>query len=314
MAGRLLRAGVLGLAILPALYRFPAATIMADDRARTGTPWPYLLGGESRDAYLDARLTTYRAMARALPGLVPPGRAILLHHDARTYGLPVAALRGQEDADEPVLRRLARASATRMGLAKRLRQLNAGALAVNPVIASRYLAEVYPLPWDPRSLEVYRDFMARRVTRVWFSAAEDELNGAYAVLVLGDRDHVPGPVPLLPGTEPVWSRANYRMAVGGGAPDARVEAEVAAIREQLPGVGDAAYRLANYRFVTGDRVSAAVLYRQALAEGYVEGRLLARFAYSLPAGRERDGVLARLRARCGSEADALLSDAARWVR
>ncbi|MEK7476252.1 MAG: hypothetical protein AAB152_11560 [Candidatus Coatesbacteria bacterium] len=313
-AGRLLRAGVLGLAILPAMYRFPAAETMADDRVRADTPWPYLLGGQSRDGFLAGRLTTYFEMARALPGLVPAGRNVLLHHDARSYGLAIPALRGQEDADEPVLRRLARESAGPGELAKKLRQIDAGALAINPVIAYRYLAEAHPLAWDERSLGVYRDFAARRVTRVWSSPTEDERNGAYTVLVLGSRDHAPRPVPLLPGTAPVWSRVSYRAALGGGAPDAAVEAELLAIAARLPGVGEAWYKVGNYRFVTGARAKAAESYRRALADGYVEGILLARFAYSVPAGTEREGILARLRARCGPESGALLADAARWVR
>jgi len=312
--GGILRAGAFALAVLPAFTPFPAAMLMADDRARAGTPWPYLLGGESRDAFLDARLTTYRAMCRALPGLVPPRRAVLLHSDARAYGLPRPALRGQEDSDEPVLRRLARASATPGGLARRLRQLDAGAVAINPVIASRYLAEVYPLSWDDRSLAVYRGFAKRRVTAVWQSPTEDERNGAYVVIAFGNRDHAPRPVPLLPGTEPVWSRAAYRMTAGGGAPDQRVRAELERIAARLAGVGEAACRLGHYRFVTGDRAGAAAAYRRALAEGYVDGRLLARLSFCLPAGAERDGVVARLRDRCGAETDGLLADAARWVR
>jgi len=312
--GRILRAGAVLLAVLPALFRFPAAATMADDRVRVGNPWPYLLGGQSHEGFMAERLTTYRAMALALPGLVAPGRAVLLHHDARTYGLPRPGLRGQEDADEPVLRRLSRESMGPADLARKLRQINAGALAINPVIAFRYLTEAQPLPWDDRSLKVYRDFAARRVAEVWNSPTEDDLNGAYTVLVLGRRDRAPHPVPLLPGTAPVWSRASWRLVAGAVRPDPGIERELLAIRVLLPGVGEAACRLGHYFFVTGARARAAEWYRRAMAEGYVDGRLLARLALSLPEGRERDGVTGRLRARCGTEADGLLADAARWVR
>jgi hypothetical protein len=313
-AARLLRGAALLLAIVPAVFRFPAAETMADDRARWGNPWPYLLGGESAETFLTARLTTYRAMAKALPGLVEPGRSVLLHQDTRSYGLPVPALRGQEDVDDPVLRRLARESGTVADLGKKLRQLDVGALAINPVIAYRYLAEVHPLAWDDRALGVYRDFVARRVTGIWSSPTEDDLSGAYTVIGLGTRDHAPRPVPLLPGTEPVWARASYRMMTGGGGPDPRVEAELVAIAARLPGVGEAQSKLGNYRFVTGARAKAAESYRLALADGYVDGILLARLVYCLPLGRERDEAILRLRARCGPGAYALLDSAARWVK
>lgn len=307
--GKVLAGAAIVLTLAVRALPLPQALQM-DDRARFANPWPYLLGGQTRSGYLDERLTGYAAMSRALAQAIPPGRTLLQQDDGRFFDLPRAAVRAGVEGERPLLWHLARESATPAELEKKLlRQLRAGGISENSVLAFALLVPDHPFAWDDRALRLWAAVAARRLRVAWSADHEDRINGAFVVYRLTDRDTGrPDGLPALPGTAAVWARPTFlfeqaRQMHWGEQGFAPVERELLRLDALMPASGSAASKLANFHYGAGHRAQAWDWYQRAFRRGYVTCLTLvraARVAPSPPAARE---LLLRSRARSALSTD-----------
>jgi len=291
--------------------------LVVDDRARYANPWPYLLGGQTRSGFLDERLTGYAAMARALATTIPRGRTLLQQDDGRFFDLPCAAVRAGVEGERPLLWHLARESATPAQLEKKLlRQLRAGGIAENSVLAFALLVPDHPFAWDDRALRLWAAVAARRLRVAWSAEHEDRINGAFVVYRFADGD--PGPpagLPALPGTAAVWARPTFlfeqaRQQRWGARGFAPVERDLRRLEAIMPASGSAASKLANFYYGQGDRAQAWGWYQRAFDRGYVTCLTLVRAARCAPSPALARELLDRSRRRGANSTDQYLMEEA----
>ncbi len=292
--------GALAVTLLIRMFPYPAVALRADDRPLYGNPWPYVLGGQSREAHREEYLSSHEEMVHALRDVVPPSRKIVLLNDARSLNLPWVARQAGTMAERPLFWHLAKESWTPNELHKKFRQLGIGAIVENFLVAFRLLTPDHPFAWDERQLRVYRDFALQHLELSWSSNRQDIRNGGFLVYSV-TTERRGGCLPTLPGVEPIYSRVAYRfkLAQQAGAPPAeysRLEKELLRYQKLLPEFGFTAARLGNFYYFRRAPRKAALWYAQALKCHFAHGKLLIRFALSNPNPREAAQLWTRAQA------------------
>jgi len=235
-------------------------------------PIPCALGTET--AY-DLRARTFGTLEEAMEVLRQPhvlaGRAVLSVGEIGSYRVPLPFLVGTPlySGEAPLLWRLVSSSRSQADLAKKLRQLDVGAILHNPMRAVAMAPRFAPFAWDDRMLRLLERFVARRTEPLLVPRHSDQRNGVFYAYRVLDRTRLPEPAFLftLPGADILLADGRAAMAVGNYPRAVRLLEPVC---RRFPRIGQFRNALAYAYHLAGMPERARSEYAAGLRSGMVD--------------------------------------------
>jgi hypothetical protein len=241
------------------------------------SPWPYLLGTESREEVRWAERTALVDLPSCYRGLPPGGTLIVGDFSEYRMPKPVRLNYQAESGEAPFLWKVVGSSRDEGEIMKRFRQAGISYVLYNPVRAENNVGKYMAYKWSDQMVALYRSFWARHSAQAARTPTMDQRNGIFYLYRVEPRalsradayiNHLPGTEDLMAGAlHKRFRTRKYRESV----------AELEALCAKYPGVGHFQCQLAHSLLFVGENRRAYGLFREVIGRGLLNDTVLGTY-------------------------------------